>query len=175
MDAALVRGRMKDADPQIRIQAVRASETLYKAGDRTFAADYKGMAGDRDHDVAIQAMLTLNVLKVPDTPTVVKATMAANQAKGVQLVGTAILDPTANQHVAGARRASAAAAAVHGREQTVIGRGQTIYSEICFSCHGDGGARAAGRGRRHDARRRWPDRPASAVIATMSSARSSPA
>jgi hypothetical protein len=28
---------MKDADPQIRIQAIRASETLYKAGDRTYS------------------------------------------------------------------------------------------------------------------------------------------
>ena len=31
---------MKDSDPQIRIQAMRVSETLYKAGDKTLAADY---------------------------------------------------------------------------------------------------------------------------------------
>ena len=30
---------MKDPDPRMRIQAIRASETLYKAGDRSFAAD----------------------------------------------------------------------------------------------------------------------------------------
>src|SRR5215471_17442959 len=34
-DAALVRTLMKDAEPQIRIQALRASETLYKAGEKT--------------------------------------------------------------------------------------------------------------------------------------------
>src|SRR5262245_8608568 len=34
-DAALMRTLMKDSDPQIRIQALRASETLYKAGEKT--------------------------------------------------------------------------------------------------------------------------------------------
>ena len=48
---------MKDADPQIRIQAIRASETLYKAtpGDKTFAADYRAMTKDADPNVVIQA------------------------------------------------------------------------------------------------------------------------
>ena len=41
LDGALVREQMKDANPAMRIQAIRASETLYKAGDRSFAADYK--------------------------------------------------------------------------------------------------------------------------------------
>ena len=50
----------------MRIQAIRASETLYKAGDRSFAADWRALATDADTDVVIQAMLTLNVLKVPD-------------------------------------------------------------------------------------------------------------
>jgi mono/diheme cytochrome c family protein len=71
----------------------------------------------------------------------VRATMAANNAKGVQLVGAAILDPTANQYVG-----RGAAANVGGgpppfttEEQSVMARGQTIYSEVCFACHGDDG------------------------------------
>ena len=32
---------MKDPDARMRIQGIRASETLYKAGDRTLAADYR--------------------------------------------------------------------------------------------------------------------------------------
>ena len=66
LDAALVREQMKDPNPRMRIQAIRASETLYKAGNRTFDADYRAMAKDPDTDVAIQAMLTLSVLKAPD-------------------------------------------------------------------------------------------------------------
>ena len=49
---------MKDANPRMRIQAIRASESLYKAGDRSFDADYRAAATDKDTNVAIQAMLT---------------------------------------------------------------------------------------------------------------------
>ena len=52
----------------MRIQAIRASETLYKAGDRSFDSDYRALAADKDTDVVIQAMLTMNVLKVAETP-----------------------------------------------------------------------------------------------------------
>ena len=45
----------------MRIQAIRASESLYKAGDKTFAADYRRLTKDADPDVVIQAMLTLNL------------------------------------------------------------------------------------------------------------------
>ena len=66
LGAPLAREVLRDADPQMRIQAIRASESLYKAGDRSFAADYRALSTDSDADVVIQAMLTLNVLKVPD-------------------------------------------------------------------------------------------------------------
>ena len=54
----LVRQLMADSEPRMRIQAIRASETLYKAGDRSFAADYARMSKDPDVDVVIQALLT---------------------------------------------------------------------------------------------------------------------
>ena len=60
LDASLVREQMKDANPRMRVQAIRASETLYKAGDKSFAADYRALTKDADVDVVIQAMLTLN-------------------------------------------------------------------------------------------------------------------
>src|SRR4026209_822271 len=66
LDASFVREQMKDANPRMRVQAIRDSETLYKAGDKSFAADYRTAATDADVDVAIQAMLTLNVLKVSE-------------------------------------------------------------------------------------------------------------
>src|SRR5262249_49165000 len=43
---ALVRQMMEDPEPRMRIQAIRASETLYKAGDRSLAADYQRMTRD---------------------------------------------------------------------------------------------------------------------------------
>ena len=60
----------RPADPP---GAIRVSETLYKAGDRSLAADYKTLAKDADVDVTIQAMLTMNMLKVPDAPATIKA------------------------------------------------------------------------------------------------------
>ena len=41
LDAALSRQLMEDRQPRMRIQAIRASETLYKAGDRSLGADYE--------------------------------------------------------------------------------------------------------------------------------------
>ncbi len=78
-DAAFLREMMKDADPQVRIQAIRVSETLYKAGDKSFAADYKSMTRDADTDVVMQAVMTLNTLKVADAPATIKAVFDGNK------------------------------------------------------------------------------------------------
>ena len=57
---------MKDANPRMRIQAIRASETLYKAGDDRSTPTTARWPIDKDIDVVIQAMLTLNYLKAPN-------------------------------------------------------------------------------------------------------------
>jgi mono/diheme cytochrome c family protein/glucose/arabinose dehydrogenase len=141
LEATLVRTLMKDPDPQIRIQAVRASESLYKGGDRSFAPDYRALAEDPVNEVVMQALLTLNHLKVADTPALVTKTMAAIKTKGVQIVGAAILDPTTNQYVGrgAAANVGGGPAPFNAEEQIIMARGQTIYSETCFACHGDDG------------------------------------
>ena len=93
LDAALVREQMKDPNPRMRIQALRASESLYKAGDRTLDADYRALAKDADTDVAIQAMLTLKALQAPDLAEVVKGTQSASSARGVKEIGNFLLAP----------------------------------------------------------------------------------
>ena len=133
LDAALVREALHDPEPRMRIQALRASETLYKAGDRSFDNDYRTLLKDADADVSIQAMLTMNVLKVPDTAGAVQAVMAGNKTRGVQFVGERIV--------------SAAAAAARGggrvgltpEHQNALERGAAIYTEVCFACHGSDG------------------------------------
>jgi mono/diheme cytochrome c family protein/glucose/arabinose dehydrogenase len=140
MDAPLVRAMMKDTDPKIRLQAVRASETLYKGGDRSFAADYRALARDRDTDVVIQALLTSNILRVADTPALIRTTMAGNPAKGVQIIGAALLAPAA----AGGTNIGGDAMLLTSDEQAVMARGQTIYTETCFACHGGDGRGAPG-------------------------------
>jgi mono/diheme cytochrome c family protein len=136
-DAPLLRSLMEDADPQMRITAIRASETLYKAGDRSFAADYTKMTKDADTDVVIQALLTLNTLKVPDAAAVIKSTSAANQAKGVQLVASTMLNPAANAGRGGLE--SFGRRSFTPEEQAQLEKGATAYKELCFASHGDDG------------------------------------
>src|SRR6185369_3707108 len=66
LNPALVRSAMEDKNPRMRIQAIRASETLYKAGDKSFAGDYRALTKDPDTNVVIQAMLTTTLFKLPD-------------------------------------------------------------------------------------------------------------
>ena len=88
---------MKDKSPRMRVQAIRASETLYKAGDKSFADDYRALTKDADQNVVIQAMLTANLFKLPDAAEVIKAAQAASKAKGVALVGERLLAPRGHE------------------------------------------------------------------------------
>ncbi|MEO8521715.1 MAG: HEAT repeat domain-containing protein [Acidobacteriota bacterium] len=135
-DAPLLRELMEDRDPQIRLQAIRISETLYKGGDRTFAADYRARTRDQDPDVVMQAMMTLNTLKVPEAPAAIRAALDGSKGKGVQLVATTILNPPANTGRGGGL---GAVAPYTPAEQAVLEKGQQIYKEVCFACHGDDG------------------------------------
>jgi mono/diheme cytochrome c family protein len=126
---ALVRELMKDPEPRMRIQAIRASETLYKAGDRSFAADYAAMTKDADVDVVIQALLTINRWKAPDAAATTKTVMEGNAARGVQVVATTMLNPPAN---AGGRGRGG----FTPEQQGQFDRGGQIYNELCFACHG---------------------------------------
>jgi mono/diheme cytochrome c family protein/glucose/arabinose dehydrogenase len=132
LDAALVREVLKDTNPRMRIQALRASESLYKAGNRTFADDYRAMAEDSDVDVAIQAMLSLSAIKAPTLADVVKSAQAANKARGIKEIGDFLVRPPA-------AAAAAGGATLSPEERKQIEEGDGIYKSLCFSCHGEDG------------------------------------
>ncbi|HEX7977468.1 MAG TPA: hypothetical protein VF461_02640, partial [Gemmatimonadaceae bacterium] len=125
LDTSLVRVAMRDNNPRMRIQGIRSSETLYKGGDTTLAADWRMLTHDSSPDVVLQAMMTLNTLKVPDAATVVRATVAANHARGVQLIGPQILTPPAG---VGGRNLPVA-------QRATLEQGAGIFRESCSSCH----------------------------------------
>ena len=152
---------MKSADPQMRIQAIRASESLYKAKDKSFAADYTAMLEDRDANVVIQAMLTLNLHKIPDYDKMIRAT--CRERDGARRQGDRQPDPAAA--VVEGQRPSLADTAVSGLnfstdQRRALVRGEGIYKELCSTCHGpDGnGAPMAGAPEGTRWRRRWPVR-----------------
>ncbi len=133
LDAPLTREILGDPDPRMRIQAVRASETLRKAGDKSFDADYRALTKDPDVDVVIQAMLTMNVLKVADLSATLKPVMEASKARGVRFVADRILNAPAG------RGGGRGGAPLTSEQQASLERGSAIYTELCFSCHGDDG------------------------------------
>jgi mono/diheme cytochrome c family protein len=136
---------LSDANPGMRIQALRASESLYKAGEVSLAADLTRIATkDPDTDVVIQAMLTLNHLKVPGAPDAIASARDARKSKGAAWVAERILAPPAAP--AGGRGAN-----LPPDERASVERGATAYAESCFACHGEDGRGApmpGGRGLR---------------------------
>ncbi|OJU09763.1 MAG: hypothetical protein BGN86_05750 [Caulobacterales bacterium 68-7] len=142
LDAGLVRTFMKDTDPQVRAQGIRLSEGLYKAGgDTSFAADLKTLASDSDPNVAIQALLTANYLKLPDAVDLAKAVQAANKAKGVQLVANRIITPPAP--AAGGFGGGDNPPVRTAAEVASLEKGAQIFAESCGECHGHDGLGAS--------------------------------
>ncbi len=135
LDAGLVREALKDPNPRMRVQAIRASESLYKAGNKSFDADYRALAKDSDPDVAIQAMLTLNRFKAADIAEVVAAAQAANGAEGVKQIGDWIV----RQQTARAAGPGRGGPLLTPEQQDLMQRGEGIFNEVCFSCHGPDG------------------------------------
>jgi mono/diheme cytochrome c family protein len=130
LDATTVRELMKNEQPRMRVQAIRVSETLYKSGNRSFADDYRAMTKDRDPDVALQAMLTSHLFRLPNIEALIKETQESADAKGVQEIGRLMLLRIANA-------AKTAALAFSPEELEQLKEGENIYKTVCASCHGE--------------------------------------
>jgi mono/diheme cytochrome c family protein len=126
LDVALVREKFKDADALVRIAALRASETLVKQGDGMLAADILALCKDPQPEVAIQGMMTANLLKFPEAKTLIAATAQTNPVAGVKNIASQILNPIGGS----------IGAQFTGTQRQLLERGQGIYLELCFACHG---------------------------------------
>jgi mono/diheme cytochrome c family protein/glucose/arabinose dehydrogenase len=135
LDAPLVREAMADSRPRIRVQALRVSESLYKAGDKSFAADYKRLASDPDADVAAHALLTLNVLKVPDAAATIRQVAAMSTSAGVAHVSRLILSAPPDTGAGGNTTVNRTTG-----EMALLGRGLSVFGSLCSECHGNTGA-----------------------------------
>jgi mono/diheme cytochrome c family protein/glucose/arabinose dehydrogenase len=128
LEPAFVREKLKDEHPQVCIAAIRASETLYKKGDKSLVDDIQLLAKDSDPNVVIQVMMTANLLKWPDTVKLLEAAIADHPADGVKGIATQLIQPGASF----AREFSS-------EQKQLLARGETIYKELCFACHGPDG------------------------------------
>ena len=141
LDAVLVRELLKDSDPQIRVQAVRASESLYKADQagKSFGTDYAAMTKDPDPNVVIQAMLTLNLHKVPRYSQLIRTTMDTAQARGVKEIGRQLLQPQVARGQPASNDAGVGYLNLSSEDRRTLLRGEATYKELCSSCHGPDG------------------------------------
>ncbi|HLT71893.1 MAG TPA: c-type cytochrome, partial [Cyclobacteriaceae bacterium] len=131
LESSLVKEMMKDPNPRMRIQAMWASETLYKAGDLTLAADYLKLMNDSDTQVKMRAMMTGRLLKIPGTEAAVRKIMASDQSAGVQLVGQQVLEPRVVTAFFGRSNPN-----FTEEEKARVEAGLDIYNGLCATCHG---------------------------------------
>ena len=129
LDPVIVREKLKDEHPQLRVGAIRVAETLIKQGDATLNADIRAMVSDKDPNVVIQAMMTASLLKWPDAKAFVERTASASSSRGVIEIGSQLYRPPA---LPSGIRMSAP-------ERKLVRQGEAIYKELCFSCHGPDG------------------------------------
>jgi len=134
IDLDLMRTLFGDEDPKIRRMAIQVSETLYKAGENQLIADYVKLTNDPNVDVVLQSILTMNILEVPNVMEIIERTMAKNGARGIQVVGSQILeDRQGGEKLVDTDDFSE-------EELALIRKGSGIYQELCSTCHGVRGA-----------------------------------
>ena len=123
---------MKDKSPRMRVQAIRASETLYKAGDKSFADDYRALTKDADHE---------------------RRHPGDADGESLQAAGRGRPDQSGAGREQGEgrgarRRASAGAGATLRRrparsadadEEKRLQQGSDVFGAVCFACHGTDG------------------------------------
>ena len=134
LDPNLIQELFKDPEPRMRIQALRASESVYKAGNKSLAPDYLKLMGDPNTDVAIQAVLTSELLGIPSFNEQLRSTMEKNKAKGIQVVGQQILDRPKTEEIETPYGKS-----LTQEEKSRLEQGKIIFNELCVQCHGTDG------------------------------------
>ena len=149
LDPELIREKMKDREPQLRVAAIRTGESLIKKGDTSLIPDIDALAYDPDARVVVQVMLTANLLKWADWDAVVRGIVATNHAYGVEILSRPIMPPPpANPNAFAASVQSPALRQpppppqppqFTAEEQGTLARGELIYKQHCFTCHAPDG------------------------------------
>ncbi len=125
----IVRAALKDADPQVRVSGIRVSESLWKAGDKSLQGDVIALAKDPDPTVALQVLLTGKLLAWEKWNDQAAKLISESPSKGYQDLG---------------KMAMAAGLPSYPKDFSpqdlaLLKEGETIFRELCFTCHGHDG------------------------------------
>ena len=121
-----IREILQDTDSNLRVAALRAAETLFKGGDVTLKGEVLALIKNESAPVAIQAMLTASVLKWPEAKPIIQKSAVASPFPGVKEIGAQLLNPLSGQLPQG----------YGAEERALLEKGQQIFMELCFACHG---------------------------------------
>lgn len=125
----LVREKLKDNNPQVRAAAIRASETLYKAGEKSLAQDVVALLKDKDPSVAIQTLGTAKLLNYPEAKAMIQSSaLGTNSSAGLREIAMQMMAPTRSW----GREFSA-------EQKKLLEHGDDIFKELCFACHNPDG------------------------------------
>lgn len=124
---ALIREKFHDDHPQLRVAAIRLSESLFKKGDTSFVEEIKAAAKDKDPAVVTQSFLTANLLKLPDAKAFTEGVLANTKFEGVKTIADSLLHPPVQ---------ASAKIAFSEAEKKVMAAGSEIYNTLCTTCHG---------------------------------------
>ncbi|MEP1086559.1 MAG: discoidin domain-containing protein, partial [Algoriphagus sp.] len=132
LDAKMVVRLIQDPRVHMRIQALRAGESLYKYGEKTLEATYRQATRDPAVDVAIQALLSAYVLNFDAKEDLIKEIMKENSSEGIEVVGTQLLERLAKEK-------EVAATKFAPQELALFTKGKSIFDSYCSTCHGPKG------------------------------------
>lgn len=137
----LVRKFCEDKNPKIRMQGLRASETLYKYGNKGLSALYVTAAKDQNPEVAIQGLLSAHVLNIDQLESLITETMKRQRSHGIQTVGAQLLEKIEEAKKTSETR-------FEKNELALYVTGKSIFDNYCSTCHGPKGLGSpAGNGR----------------------------
>jgi len=125
----IVRTALKDAHPQVRVSGIRVSESLWKAGDKSLQGEVIALAKDPDPTVALQVLLTGKLLAWEKWNDQAAKLISESPSQGYQDLG---------------KMAMAAGLPSYPKDFSpqdlaLLKEGETIFRELCFTCHGHDG------------------------------------
>ncbi len=127
---SIVKSALKDDHKQVRVAAIRSAETLYKAGDKSLAPNLIKPFKNDAPEVALQAMLTARHLKFDKIDDLIRDEGRLHDSTAIKEISRQILAPTSTK-----MRMSNISSA----DRVLMRKGEGIYKELCYSCHGQDG------------------------------------
>lgn len=124
-----VKELLKDSNPNIQIQALRASEMLYKYGSKELATDYRNLANHPNPSIAIQALQSAFILSIDEVEKLLQESLRTNPSKGVQSIADQLLEK-----IEEAKKSTSTL--YSSEEQVLFANGKTIFDSYCAACHG---------------------------------------